>query len=419
MKRLAVYGLEIVVAIGMLLSGCVAEKPAQLLLAPEIANSAEASQLITVSTPVGPSIGDVDERLTYSTDVKSSLDGEHMYCFDWGDGSCTCESSAIASHSWSESGIYIVRVQARCNEVMSEWSHAKVVMIGSAIVSRSPQPEQTVRYVTPNDAGVQNAVKSILSAKSKRYYSDFDALREWVATNISYKSDQDNFGVKDYWQFPVETMERGSGECKDFATLLCSLLRAYGVPANQVYVAVGTPKGMNEYHAYLIEHYSKGVWNLIEPQLDPVTSAVSFTFLDWALVSDYSGDLYCFNDKYFFRGLPAALSQSTYEFNLWHSFWPFLPCSSVNLERQLKIDDKVEGTIEWLGTDRIILDWSLNIYGPGGDIVLTWSGNDTKHNFILSVATPGIYRLELIKRDYSPRNVRLTLNPPDWKKKSN
>ena len=415
MHNILAYGISFVVA-SVLLSGCISGKPAQLSLSPEITHTAEASQLITVGTPVGPSKGYVDEKLTYSADVKSALSGEQIYGFDWGDGSYTWESSAIASHSWSESGIYIVRVQARCNEAISEWSHAKVVMIGSAIVSRSPQPEQSMRYVTPDVAEIQEAAKAILSSKSKKYYSDFDAIREWVATSIYYKSDEENFGVTDYWQFPVETMERGSGECKDFATLLCSLLRASGVPADQVYVAVGTPKGMNEYHAYLIERYSKGVWNLIEPQLDTVTSAVSFTFLDWALVSDYSSDLYCFNDKYFFRGPPAALSQSIYEFNLWHSLWPFLPCSSVSLERQLVKGDRVEGIVEWLGADRIIIDWSLNIYNPGGDMVLTWSGNDMKHDFVLQAVNSGIYRLEIIKRDYSPRNVRLILNPPGWKK---
>ncbi len=419
MKITVAFVLPIVVALALVLSGCANDKPSRLLVVPEVSKPAGASQLITVNMPIGPPTGDVDEKLTYSTSIKSSLAGEHTYGFDWGDGSYTWVSSAIASHSWLSSGMYVVRVQARCNDAISDWSPGKVVVIG-AVLSRSPldRPEQAIQYMTPNTKEIKTAVQAILSANSGKPYTNFNALRDWVATNIYYKSDQDNFGVSDYWQFPLETLERGSGDCEDIAILLCSLLRASGVPADQVYVAIGTLEGMKDYHAYLLERYSKGVWSMIEPQLDPVTSAFSFTFLDWALTYDFSNDLFCFNDQYFFRG-PPVLASGVYEVNLWNSLWPFLPCASVNLERQLKKDDKVEGAIEWLGTDRIIADWSLNIYSPSGDVVLTRSGNDLKHDFALRTATSGVYRLEIIKRDYAPRNVKVTLIPPGWKKSSN
>jgi predicted transglutaminase-like cysteine proteinase len=416
-RSLFVYKLVIVIITGMLLSGCIADKPSRLLLAPDAIRTAGASDLITVTMPVGAATGNVDEKLTYSVGIKASVGGDYTYGFNWGDGTYSWATSGIASHSWSKSGIYIVRAQARCNEVISEWSPGKVVMIGSAILSRSPldRPDQAVRYVTSDTDEIKAAVQAIFSTGWKKHYNDLDALREWVATNISYKDDRANFGVNDYWQFPVETLERGSGDCEDFAILLCALLRAYGVPPDQVYVAVGTPKGMKEYHAYLIERYSKGIWNMIEPQIDTVTSSVSFTFLDWALTNDYSSDLYCFNDQYYFRGFPGSAA-GIYEVNVWHSFWPFFPCASTTYERQFKPEDKIEGTIEWLGNESIVLEWTLNIYGPSGDTILTWSGNDTRHDFVVNALKPGTYKVEIVKRDYSPRNIRLVFNPPGWKK---
>jgi len=402
--------------LGMGLLGCVADKPSRLLLSQEVTKSAGVSQLIMVTTPIGPLRGYVDEKLTYSADVKSSMAGEHIYGFDWGDGSYTWVVSAIASHSWSSPGIYVVRMQAKCNDVVSDWSPGKVVVIGMSL-SRSPlgRPEQAMCYVMPDAEEIRTAVKTIISTESGKPYNEFNALRDWVATRIFYKSDQDNFGVSDYWQFPLETLEHGTGDCEDIAILLCSLLRASGVPADQVYVAIGTPKGTEGYHAYLLERYSKGVWSMIEPQLDPVTSAFSFTFFDWALTYDFSSDLFCFNDQYFFNG-PPVLASGAYEFNLWHSLWPFLPCASVNLERQLRMGDRVEGAIEWLGTEKIIVDWTFNIYGPDSEVVLTWSGSDFKHDFAFRAAIAGVYRLEAIKRDYAPRNVRIILSPSGWKK---
>jgi hypothetical protein len=414
-KYRVVYSI-LFMAIAMAFTGC-ADKPSRLLLMADVAKPANASQLIYVSTPIGPSTGPVDENLTYSAGVKSSLQGGYEYGFDWGDGALVWTSSAVATHSWGKSGIYKVRVKVRCFDVESDWSPAKIVMIGTAILLRSPLniPDQARQYITPDAVEIKTAVQTIFSSPWKKHYSDYDALREWVATRISYRRDYDVHKVSDYWQFPLETLERGTGDCEDVALLLCSLLRASGVPADQVYVAIGCPPGTKTYHAYLCERYSKGIWSMVEPQLDPITSAVSFTFLDWALTYDYSSDLYCFNDLYYFRGPPASAS-GAYELNLWHSFWPLFPCASGKLERQIQSGEKIEGNVMWLGSDKIVLDWSLNIYGPQNNVLLTWKGSDIKHEFSLLATSSGTYRLEIVKRDYSPRNVRLIVDPPGWKR---
>jgi predicted transglutaminase-like cysteine proteinase len=418
LRHIAVV-ISLIIILG-LLSGCISDRQSRLLLVPGTTNKVGASQAIAVNMPIGPETGDANEKLTYSVSMKSNLSGLYSYGFDWGDGNITWASSPIASYSWPNSGIYILRVQAKCDQETSIWSPGKVIMIGSGKISRSPlnRPDEAVQYVTPHSNQIKTALKVISEMEWKNTYNDLDAIREWVATNIRYKTDRDNFGSNDYWQFPMETLERGSGDCEDIAILTCSLLRSYGVPANQLYVVIGTPKGMNEYHAYIIERYSKGIWNMIEPQLDPVTSAVSFTFLDWALTSDYSSDLYCFNDQYYFRGLPGV-STGVYDLNLWHSFWPLFPSASNKLERKLKAEDKVEGTIQWLGNESIVFDWSLFVYDPTGNIVLNWSGVDTKRNLEFKANVSGMYRIEIVKRDYAPRNLRVILNPTGWIKAKN
>jgi len=408
------------IVISLILPGCDANTSKSLLTV-DIPVGEDQSPYIIVNKPIGPDTGYQNDNLTYSFDSKSNIDGNYSYGFDWGDGSYSWENSSISSHSWTESGIYIVRSQARCGDITSNWSNGKVVMIGSSRLSRSPLniPGQAIQYITPDTPEMKSLINSLFSSKWKSHYSNFDACREWVAKNIRYKRDQVLYNVVDYWQFPLETLESGTGDCEDIAILLCSMLRSLGIPANQVYVAVGSPTGTDTAHAYIIERYSKGVWNIIEPQLDPITSAVSFTFLDWALTHDYSSKLYCFNDKYFFKGLPATLTSGVYEINLWHSFWPFFICASGKLEKKLEADKKIDCTLEWLDRDRILFDWTIDVKDSAGNIIFSCSGNDFKREFSFICEKSDTYSIEITKRDYSPRNVRLIISEPGWQRSAN
>ena len=132
----------------------------------------------------------------------------------------------------------------------------------------------------------------------------FDAIRDWVAANIEYKTDEEQWGVDEYWQTPGETLSLCSGDCEDFAILLCTLLRAYGISEEQIYVAVGV--GNDGYgHAFLIENwYLDGEWRAIEPQVGTVTFPPGRRFKDYSLVDfklirDYEIIL-GFNDFYYY-----------------------------------------------------------------------------------------------------------------------
>jgi hypothetical protein len=411
------FGLALIAAICLVLSAC--GEPWTLPVS-STAKSYGTSSVIKVSTPVGPQVGKVNQVLTYTVGVNSSLGEGCKYGFNWGDGSYTWSSNAIASHSWPSSGMYIVRAQVRNEDVISEWSNGIVVMVGSAAISRSPlnDPEQAKKYITPDSDKVETVLQSIMAVKGNRLYSDFDLIREWVAANIDYKRDIDAHSVYDFWQLPMETLERRTGDCEDLAILLCSMLRAYGIQSDDIYIAIGTPPGTDNYHAYLFERHTKGAWRAIEPQIDPLTSVISFELIDWMLTYDYSGDLFCFNDKYFFRGIPD-LGSTVYEAQIPQSFWPFVKGTSALYERKLEAGERVEGVVEWLGSEKIIFDWELSIYDSRGDIVLNWSGKDKSHDFSLKASAPGIYRIEILKRDFVARHVKLSINPPNWNKIQN
>jgi predicted transglutaminase-like cysteine proteinase len=160
-------------------------------------------------------------------------------------------------------------------------------------------------YITPNCTLVLDRLQDILGDPPYELTkAGFDAIRDWVAANVEYKSDEEQWGVEEYWQTPEETLSLYTGDCEDFAVLLCTLLRAYGIGEEQIYVAVGVDnEGYG--HAFLIENwYLDGEWRAIEPQVETQTFPrgrrfQDYNLADFKLLRDYEIVL-GFNDSYYY-----------------------------------------------------------------------------------------------------------------------
>ncbi|MGA2158415.1 MAG: transglutaminase-like domain-containing protein [Dehalococcoidia bacterium] len=145
--------------------------------------------------------------------------------------------------------------------------------------------------ITVGDPAIQARLKVILSDNTD-IRTDFRRIQDWVASYVVYDPN-----TSTYWQSPSETIYKKTGDCKDYSTLLCSLWRADGVPASDVYVAIGQSRD-SKLHAFLIERYLNGKWQVIEPQVGGfITSdlgaidtaekyAITFLFNDVEYVSD-------------------------------------------------------------------------------------------------------------------------------------
>jgi len=371
---------------------------------------------IIVSEPSGPSTGEVNQTLTFSTSASSNIAGSPEYQFLWGDGSYSdWSSSATASHAWAFPGRYTIRAEARCGNITSDWSSGKTITIEPESLSRQPegQPEAMMSYITPEDPQIRIAVEDILSGSWRWAYNDFNALREWVSTHVSYVYDQSVHGTSEYWQLPAETLNLGTGDCEDFAILLCTLLRAYGVPSDQVYVVCAYSEGAEHGHAFLFERWYKGIWRAIEPQ-----AGVWHVFAIGDIDPSEYDRFYCFNDQGYLTDKPA-LSQGEYEFEVDYSFWPATRGATVEFERYLNAGERVSGSIEW-GKDLlgelsdIVYDWTITAYDQHTNVVFSCNGTDLSHDFSFTASQSGSYRIEILKRDYLSRCAKMTIEPADW-----
>ncbi len=87
--------------------------------------------------PIGPGYGEPGENLTLTRSTPTDCSLEHgtlEYRFDWGDGTpySSWSTSTSASHSYASSGTYLIKVQARCTTVISEWGTPWPVVISES-----------------------------------------------------------------------------------------------------------------------------------------------------------------------------------------------------------------------------------------------------------------------------------------------
>jgi transglutaminase-like putative cysteine protease len=155
-----------------------------------------------------------------------------------------------------------------------------------AHLNRNPtlEPDIAKLYITPNDPVVRATLNVI--AKSPFYsVSKWTTIRDWVSLNIGYE------GTGNYWQLPRETLQRKAGVCKEYSTLLVSLLRAAGYSEDRVFVVLGRKGEATSGHAWVRIRVDVIGWQSIEPQAPSLMTFIG----DRLVLSDYRA-IYYFND---------------------------------------------------------------------------------------------------------------------------
>jgi TolA-binding protein len=105
--------------------------------------------------------------------------------------------------------------------------------------------EDAKQFVTPYDENIEGLVDWLVtpfdSGDWNKAWDDFRWMYNWIRNNIEYSYDSplpvlpldlleggDLGWLREFWQYPVETLYFGTGDCEDQALLLTSMIKNYG-----------------------------------------------------------------------------------------------------------------------------------------------------------------------------------------------
>lgn len=221
-------------------------------------------------------------------------------------------------------------------------------------------PVDPRQLITTQDTAVHESLRLILADKTD-FRSDFRKIQDWVASHIVYT--QDSYY---YWQTPAETLSKRTGNCKDYAVLLCTLCRAAGVPASDIYVAIGKDRS-NKSHSFIIEKWLLGRWQVIEPQVGGfiMSDLSSMDTADRYAVTSRFNDTAYYGQAAFITGSETFLSSGA-------------PASSVvrqvpEDESSASLSSSPPPVVNPLPEiDYFYFKSSPNIVGPASSSMLTW-----------------------------------------------
>jgi len=221
-------------------------------------------------------------------------------------------------------------------------------------------PVDPRQLIAVEDPAVRWALEVITSDKTD-FRSDFRKLQDWVASHITYS--QDSYY---HWQTPAETLEKRSGNCKDFAVLLCTLSRAAGVPAGDIYVAIGKDRS-NRSHAFIIEKWLLGRWQVIEPQVG------GFIISDLSAID--TADRYAITSRFndvSYLGEPAFITGSETFLASGAAVASTVNHAAADTDSMLLSASPPPALNPLPEIDYFYFKQSPNIVGPSSSIMLSW-----------------------------------------------
>ncbi|MBC7954418.1 MAG: transglutaminase-like cysteine peptidase [Cytophagales bacterium] len=117
-------------------------------------------------------------------------------------------------------------------------------------------------------AGAQALQPVLMQALDMDEMAQLQAINHFFNHRIQFRDDTEVWGQIDYWASPLETLDKGQGDCEDYAIAKYFSLLAVGMPISKlrlVYVRaqVGGPQGAVQAHLVLAYYAAPGAEPMI------------------------------------------------------------------------------------------------------------------------------------------------------------
>lgn len=89
------------------------------------------------------------------------------------------------------------------------------------------------------------------------------AVNRFFNLQLRYREDTDIWGQLDYWATPVESLQRGAGDCEDYAIAKYFTLRQLGVPVDKLRITYVKALQLNQAHMVLTYYPHPGAMPLV------------------------------------------------------------------------------------------------------------------------------------------------------------
>jgi predicted transglutaminase-like cysteine proteinase len=143
------------------------------------------------------------------------------------------------------------------------WARAVVRVVGALALGLAAgargaddaRPQRAVAAAAPGAQAAARELQSLLTDAGRHAaVPRLHAVNEFFNARIRFATDHEVWGRADHWASPLEVLERGVGDCEDYAIAKYFTLRALGVPASSlrlVYVRARLVDGRSQPHMVL------------------------------------------------------------------------------------------------------------------------------------------------------------------------
>lgn len=123
------------------------------------------------------------------------------------------------------------------------------------------------------------AIKRTTNLRMTTFSDDLQRVHNLCSKVITYKTDEELYGVDDYWATPDETLAKRAGDCEDLAILQWSALADMGYPHNLFAMVVCDNIAEAGMHAFLVANASGTNYILDNLRSDVYTDTESTTYV--------------------------------------------------------------------------------------------------------------------------------------------